>query len=224
MPVYRLNNDLIFPNPELADKDGLLAVGGDLSSERLLLAYFNGIFPWYTRGQPILWWSPDPRFVLFPGDIRVSKSMRKFLKKEVYTITIDKCFKEVMTACGRLRSDDTWITGDMIDAYCKLHYEGFAHSVETWYQNRLVGGLYGVSLGKCFFGESMFSTMDNASKAALITLSSKLMEKGFLFIDCQVYTEHLESMGAVKIPRKDFLEQLERGIAYETIRGMWSDF
>ncbi len=221
MPVYQLVEDLIFPSPGLARDDGLLAIGGDLSIERLLLAYSNGIFPWFSEGDPILWWSPDPRFVLFPNVVHISKSMRKFLKKNSYTVTFDTCFSEVMRMCGELRCNDTWITDEMLKSYCKLHELGYAHSAETWCNGRLVGGLYGVSLGKCFFGESMFSTMDNASKTALVQLSQKLLEKGFLLIDCQVYTDHLESMGGEKISRKRFLEYIQEGLKHETLKGMW---
>lgn len=213
MPIYRLTEDIVFPHPSLANEDGILAVGGDLSPERLLLAYSNGIFPWYSEDEPIIWWSPDPRFILYPKDIKISHSMKKLLKKQAFTVTFDTCFREVISNCASLRMEDgTWITDEMIAAYTRLHELGFAHSVETWYEDKLVGGLYGIALGKCFFGESMFSTMPNASKTALITLSDKLLKKGFLFIDCQVYTKHLESLGAVKIPRSEFLEMLEKGL------------
>ncbi|OPZ91015.1 MAG: Leucyl/phenylalanyl-tRNA--protein transferase [Firmicutes bacterium ADurb.Bin419] len=221
MPVYRLTGDLLFPHPSLSDEDGLLAVGGDLCVERLLLAYETGIFPWYEEGQPILWWSPDPRFILYPEDLKVSKSMEKVLRKKTYKVTYDTCFRDVITMCGKLRSGNTWITKGMIESYCELHKLGFAHSVETWFGNDLVGGLYGVSLGKCFFGESMFSTMDNASKTALITLTRELWRIGFHFIDCQVYSQHLESLGAVNVPRDTFLHELEIGLDHDTLRGTW---
>lgn len=220
MPVYRLTSDLVFPHPSLADEDGLLAIGGDLSVERLLLAYENGIFPWY-EGQAILWWSPDPRFILYPKNLRISKSMKKVLRKNIYRITFDQCFRKVITLCGEIRRNNTWINRDMIESYCELHNLGFAHSVEAWHEDKLVGGLYGVSLGKCFFGESMFSLMDNASKAALITLTAKLEYLGFHFIDCQVYTKHLESLGAINIPREDFLIELANGLKFKTLRGIW---
>ena len=224
MPVFINSKELIFPHPSLANEDGILAVGGDLSCERLLLAYRNGIFPWFTEDDPILWWSPDPRCVLFPKDIKISKSMKKFLRKQLYEVTFDTCFKDVITMCAELRRDNTWITSDIIDSYCKLHNLGFAHSIETWHEGALVGGLYGVSLGKCFFGESMFSVMENASKTALITLSQKLEEKDFLLIDCQVHSKHLESLGAVNIDRDKFLKYLERGLAHKTLRGNWEVF
>ncbi|MBZ9687545.1 leucyl/phenylalanyl-tRNA--protein transferase [Clostridium estertheticum] len=219
MPIYRLSNNLVFPDPSLAEEDGLLALDGDLSPERLLLAYSNGIFPWFSDEEPILWWSPDPRFVLYPKDIRISHSMKKILKKNIYKISFDTCFRDVISNCSNMRKEEgTWITNEMIEAYCKLHELGFAHSVETWYEDKLVGGLYGISMGKCFFGESMFSTMDNASKAAFITLSKLLDEKGFVVIDCQVHTHHLESLGAVYISREDFSQMVKRAISIEPLK------
>ncbi|HEX9059417.1 MAG TPA: leucyl/phenylalanyl-tRNA--protein transferase [Clostridia bacterium] len=212
MPVFMLNKNLVFPDPELAEEDGLIAIGGDLSIDRLLAAYANGIFPWYMKGEPILWWSPDPRCILFPENIHVSRSMKKFLKKNLYKVTYDKSFDEVIGMCRSLRENETWITNEMTDAYIGLHRAGFAHSVEVWYEEKLVGGLYGVSLGTAFFGESMFSAMENASKVALISLSSRLKAAGFKFIDCQVYNGHLESMGAVNIPRIDFLKLLHESV------------
>ncbi len=212
MPIYRLSNDLVFPHPSLSEEDGLLAIEGDLSPERLLLAYSKGIFPWFSDDEPILWWSPNPRFVVYPKHIKISHSMKKLLKKNTYTISFDTCFRDVISNCSNVRKETgTWITDEMIEAYCKLHELGFAHSVETWYEGKLVGGLYGISIGKCFFGESMFSIMDNASKVAFITLSKLLEEKGFLLIDCQVHTTHLESLGAVHIPRENFLELIGKG-------------
>lgn len=224
MPIYQITKDLIFPHPELASEDGILGIGGDLSPQRLLLAYRNGIFPWFSKEDPILWWSPDPRFVLFPEKICVSRSMQKLLRKDVYQITYDRAFREVITQCGALREhkEGTWITEDMVEAYCKLHQLGFAHSVETWYEGKLVGGLYGISLGRCFFGESMFSRMDNASKAAFITLTRALIIRQFLLIDCQVYTKHLESLGAENISRKAFLQVISRGVQDQTIQGKWT--
>lgn len=215
MAVYRLTEDLIFPHPSLANSDGLLAAYGDLSPQRLLLAYCNGIFPWYSQGEPILWWSPNPRFILYPKDIRISSSMKKILKKNTFKVTFDTCFRDVISNCANVRQDTTgtWITDEMIEAYCKLHELNLAHSVECWYQDKLVGGLYGLSIGKCFFGESMFHLMSNASKVAFITLCKVLEENNYLFIDCQVYTKHLESLGAVMISRDKYLKLLKKGIS-----------
>lgn len=214
MPIFRLNDDLIFPHPSLAEEDGLLAIDGDLSPERLMLAYSNGIFPWFSENEPILWWSPDPRFILYPKDIKVSHSMKKLLKKNVYRISFDTCFKDVISNCANVRKESgTWITDNMIEAYCELHKLGYAHSVEAWHEEKLVGGLYGISIGKCFFGESMFSTKSNASKAAFITLCKKLEEQDYIMIDCQVHTDHLESLGAINVSRDKFLELLEEGIS-----------
>lgn len=219
MPIYSLSDDLIFPHPSLAREDGLLAVYGDLSPERLLLAYSNGIFPWFSEDEPILWWSPDPRFILYPKDVKISHSMKKVIKKNTYKITFNTCFREVMYNCADTRKESgTWITNEMIESYCKLHELGFAHSVEAWYEDKLVGGLYGIIMGKCFFGESMFSTMSNSSKAAFITLCKLLEEKNFIMIDCQVYTKHLESLGAVNIPRSKFLELVEKGISITPLK------
>ena len=220
MTIYRLSNDdIIFPDPSLAEEDGLLAIEGDLSPERLLLAYSSGIFPWFSGLEPILWWSSNPRFVIYPSDIRISHSMKKIIKKNTYRISFDTCFRSVISNCSNIRKETgTWITNEMIEAYCKLHELGFAHSVETWHEDKLVGGLYGVSIGKCFFGESMFSTMDNASKVAFINLSKVLEQKGFDIIDCQVHTTHLESLGAVYISRADFLELIEKSISIKPLK------
>ncbi|TYQ15911.1 UNVERIFIED_CONTAM: leucyl/phenylalanyl-tRNA--protein transferase [Acetivibrio alkalicellulosi] len=223
MPIFQLSKEIIFPHPSLANRDGIIAVGGDLSIERLLLAYSNGIFPWFNENDPIIWWSPDPRFVLFPDNINVSKSMSKFFKKNVYTVTFDTSFDKVIKMCAKLRKDNTWINQEIIDSYNNLHNYGFAHSVEVWFENSLVGGLYGVSLGNCFFGESMFSIMDNASKTALIVLCEKLLEKDFLLIDCQIYSKHLESLGAVNISRDEFLCHLKTGLTTKTLQGNWSN-
>jgi len=194
MPVYRLPRELLFPDPEEADPSGLLAVGGDLSVRRLLLAYSMGIFPWYTEGEPILWWSPDPRLVLEPSSLKITKSLGRTIKKGVFSVTMDRCFARVIRKCAtieRKHERGTWITRDMIAAYCRLHRQGFAHSVETWERGRLVGGLYGVSLGAAFFGESMFAERSDASKTALVFLAGALAVWGFVLIDCQVRTEHL---------------------------------
>jgi leucyl/phenylalanyl-tRNA---protein transferase len=223
MPVFRLRPDLIFPSPELASAEGVLAVGGDLSPERLLLAYRLGIFPWYGEDEPILWWSPDPRFVLLPPELNVSRSTRQLLKKGLFQITFDRRFREVIESCRKPRKDrnGTWIHKEMMEAYCELHHRGFAHSVEVWRDEELAGGLYGVSLGKCFFGESMFSKVSNASKIALIALTRRLESLGFILIDCQIYTEHLRGLGARMIPRSLFLRMLAGGLNQETLQGDW---
>lgn len=213
MPIFRLTDQIIFPPAQLATREGLLAVGGDLSPERLLLAYREGIFPWYSQGQPILWWSPDPRMVLFPDELVVSKSLRKVLRKNIFRTTIDRSFFQLITACAQTRIDKgegTWITDEMIEAYDRLHRMGYAHSIEVWHGSSLVGGCYGVALGRCFFGESMFSLMDNASKIALVQLVEYLKTRGYVLIDCQVPTDHLKHMGARNIARSTFLRLLEK--------------
>ena len=224
MPVFLLSDTIEFPTPHLASEDGLLAVGGDLSQERLLLAYRMGIFPWFSNNEPILWWSPDPRLVLYPHEIKISKTLRKIIKKDVFNVSMDLAFNEVINQCAQVRvqkNEGTWIVRDMIDAYCNLHEAGFAHSVEVWHQGDLAGGLYGVSLGKCFFGESMFTRVSNASNVGLVKLLEHLKELSFDMIDCQVPTEHLIRFGARKIPRKLFLKQLERSLTAATKRGKW---
>lgn len=225
MPVYRLPDAVRFPPVDHAEKNGLLAVGGDLSPERLLTAYREGIFPWYADGEPILWWSPDPRFVLFPVELHVSRSMRQFLKKRTVRITFDRAFRKVISACRKPRpgQNGTWITREMLEAYCALHDLGYAHSVEVWQETRLAGGLYGISLGRAFFGESMFSAIPNASKAALITLVENLGRRGFDLIDCQVETAHLAGLGARPIPRSEFGALLRRSLRHKTLRGNWRD-
>lgn len=215
MAIYRLPEEIVFPNPELSEEDGLLAVGGDLSMERLLLAYSNGIFPWYNPGEEILWWCPKPRFILIPEEIKISKSMRKIIKKNKFKVTFNNDFESVISNCKGIREEShegTWITDEMKEAYINLHNHGYALSVETYENDELVGGLYGVIIGKCYFGESMFSKVSNASKIALITLAERLKELNFEFIDCQVYTEHLESMGAKMVPWKQFKNLLHKGI------------
>jgi leucyl/phenylalanyl-tRNA--protein transferase len=214
MPLFSINKELIFPPVELAEPDGLLAVGGDLSTERLVLAYRSGIFPWY-EGDHILWWCPDPRFVLFPTELVISKSMRAIIKKNIFTFTINKAFAEVITNCKRISRKDqesTWITDEVRKAYITLHNSGIAHSAEAWADGELVGGLYGVRLGNIFFGESMFSHASNASKFAFINYVEQLKKEGVQLIDCQVYTEHLESLGAQMIPRKKFIELLNQNL------------
>ena len=225
MPVYLLTNELIFPPPHLASEEGLLAVGGDLSQERLLLAYRMGIFPWYSDNEPILWWSPDPRLVLYLREFHISKTLKKIIKKGVFQITMDTAFEKVIRACARVHAKDdggTWIVDDMVKAYQKLHMSGYAHSVETWHEGELVGGLYGVSLGGSFFGESMFSVISNASSAALVALAGHLKEKSFDMIDCQVTTTHLKKFGAREVPRNRFLKQLKESVSKPTIKGVWS--
>jgi len=215
MPVFRLPNELIFPDPGLAEKDGLLAVGGDLSEDRLLLAYSMGIFPWYSDGSPILWWSPDPRLLLLPGDLKVSRSLRQVIKKGIFTVTMNTAFEEVIRHCSetdRRGQDGTWITREMVDAYIRLHRAGYAHSIESWHDGELAGGLYGIALGKAFFGESMFAKKSNASKVAFVTLVENLCKLDYHFIDCQVTTEHLKRLGAKEVTRKKFLGMLKKAL------------
>jgi leucyl/phenylalanyl-tRNA---protein transferase len=225
MPVFRLSDQIVFPEPELSREDGLLAVGGDLSLERLILAYRTGIFPWYSHGEPVLWWSPDPRLVLYPDALHISRSLMKTLKQGRFIVTLDQDFARVIAACARTLRDNqpgTWITADMMDAYCRLHEAGFAHSVEVWNQKELAGGLYGVSLGKCFFGESMFARQSNASKVGLVTLVHLLQKWSFHLIDCQVITRHLVRLGAREIPRKQFMAELRQALKSPTRRGNWN--
>jgi leucyl/phenylalanyl-tRNA--protein transferase len=225
MPVYLLSEDLVFPSPQLARREGLLAIGGDLSQERLLLAYRMGIFPWYSADEPIMWWSPDPRLVLYPSEFRVSRSLKKTIRKKVFDLTVDDAFESVINACAQSRTkadEGTWIVEDMIAAYCRLHESGLAHSVEAWQEGKLVGGLYGVSLGKCFFGESMFTHISNASKVALVALVEHLQALEFSLIDCQISTPHLLSFGAREIPRIRFLGELEQALKFPTLEGKWS--
>jgi len=224
MPIFLLSDEIKFPSPQLARNDGLLAIGGDLSRKRLLLAYSMGIFPWFSYESDILWWSPDPRLVLYPCEIKVSKSLKKILKNKKFTVTIDQAFDRVINCCAKIRlqnNEGTWINDDMIKAYCDLHESGFAHSVEAWHEGELAGGLYGVSLGKFFSGESMFTRVNNASKVALVFLVEYLRELSFDMIDCQVFTEHLVNFGAREILRKDFLKQLEKSLEAPTQKGRW---
>ena len=225
MPVYRLSQDLVFPSPHLASQEGLLAVGGDLSVNRLLLAYSLGIFPWYSEGDPILWWSPEPRFVLYPTELKVSRSLNKVIKKGLFEVTMDRAFEKVITECAKVRVENeegTWIVDEMVSAYCRLHVAGFAHSVEAWQGNDLAGGLYGVSLGKCFFGESMFTRVNNASKVALVALTRYLKANDFAFIDCQIPTDHLKRFGAREIARARFLDELDKALDAPTLQGRWT--
>lgn len=215
MPVVLLNKKPVVPDPEDAAPDGLLAVGGDLSRERLLRAYSLGIFPWYSEDSPILWWSPDPRLVLRPGDLHISRSLARVIKKNIFTFTVNAAFDEVIRACAenpRKGQSGTWITSEMIEAYSDLHRAGFALSGECWRDGMLAGGIYGVLLGRIFFGESMFSRENNASKVALVRLCGFLAKRGVELIDCQVETSHLRSLGARTMPRRAFLRELRRGL------------
>lgn len=212
LPLYFLGDRLEFPPVELANEDGLLAVGGDLSPERLLLAYKSGIFPWFNDDALILWWSPDPRMVLFPDKVKISKSMRKVIRDGKFRLTQNTSFAQVMEQCAKVARKDqsgTWITPEMKTAYEKLHQKGLAKSYEVWDGDNLVGGLYGVDLGHVFCGESMFSLKPNASKYAFIKMAEELVQKGYGLIDCQVHTDHLESLGAELISRTDFMEILQ---------------
>lgn len=210
MPLHLLNDRLWFPPVEEAMDDGLLAIGGDISPERLLLAYQQGIFPWYNEDLP-LWWSPDPRFVLFPDELRIHKSMRSIIQKNVFSFTVNQSFSEVLHQCSnspRSQQDGTWLNRELIDSLIVLHQSGHAHSVEVWQDSKLVGGLYGIKVGRVFCGESMFSFVSNASKFGLIHYVHQLKSEGIQIIDCQVYSEHLASLGARMIERKIFMEYL----------------
>ena len=225
MPVFRLSSDLTFPPAHLAIQEGLLAVGGDLSVARLIRAYRQGIFPWYAEDDPILWWSPDPRLVLHPPELHITRSLGRLLKKNRFSFTLDEAFEEVVRGCAAVRGENhpgTWIVPEMITAYTRLHAAGLAHSVEAWSKGQLAGGLYGVSLGRTFFGESMFTRISNASKAALVVLVENLRRQGFDLIDCQVTTPHLMQFGAREIPRMRFLKALRRSLDHRTLRGKWS--
>ena len=224
MPIFRLVDDVVFPPPDYADPSGLIAVGGDLSSDRLLEAYRVGIFPWYSEDQPILWWSPDPRFVLDLERFKISHSLRKTMRRNVFHVTFDRVFDEVIAACAeapREGQSGTWITPEMQEAYIRLHGLGYAHSVESWFNGTLVGGLYGVSLGKAFFGESMFHRKTDASKVALAVLVEKLQDWGFHFIDSQMTTDHMHRLGAEEIPRRIFLKKLHSALRHAPRRGKW---
>lgn len=211
MPIYQLSDDLIFPPVDGAE-DGVVAIGGDLTPERLLLAYKEGIFPWFNEDQPIIWWSPDPRFVLFPEKLRISRSMKRVLKKGDFSVTYDQDFEGVISACKqmpRIGQQGTWITDEMEMAYIRLFEMGYAHSIEVWKNKELVGGMYGVQVGAVFCGESMFSKESNASKVALMTFLLKFQEEGGKLLDCQIYSDHLASLGAEEITREQFLKLLQ---------------
>jgi leucyl/phenylalanyl-tRNA---protein transferase len=210
--MHIISKELFFPPVEEASNDGILAIGGDLSTERLLLAYKSGIFPWFEDGDPIVWWSPPLRMVVFPEDFKVSKSIRNIINRGLFTITFNTSFREVISNCQQIKRDHqygTWITDEMLEAYCKLHEIGVAKSIEVWRNEELVGGLYGIDMGHVFCGESMFSKVSNASKIAFVSLIKYLKEQNYKLLDCQVYNEHLDSLGAVEIPRSDFLSILK---------------
>lgn len=214
MHISFLSDELTFPSVEMAEEDGLLAMGGDLSVDRLLLAYRSGIFPWFNEDELPMWWCPDPRFVLFPDELHISKSMQQLLKRTTFTVTMNNAFTEVIRLCAETRKpkEGTWITNEIMTAYTKLHEMGYAVSVEAWKNDELVGGLYGIRMGKLFFGESMFSKVSNASKYAFISYVQRLQQEGIVLVDCQVYTEHLESLGARMIARSMFSEILQHNL------------
>lgn len=222
--IYTLDETLFFPPPAQAQPDGMLAVGGDLAVPRLLLAYSQGIFPWYHTGLPILWWSPPKRALLDPKTIHISRSMRKILHQGIFEVRFDTNFQQVIKACAqtpRKTETGTWIVPEMQKAYLALHESGYAHSVEVYAANRLVGGLYGISLGGCFFGESMFSIVSNASKVALLTLAQYVQKWDFDFIDCQMMNEHLAQFGTYEVPRETYLQRLAQSLQKPTRRGLW---
>ena len=224
MPVFQLNDDILFPPVHYAEADGLLAIGGDLRPERLLVAYAMGIFPWYNDDDPILWWSPDPRMVLYLDELHLSRSMHRTLKRGGFTVRFDTSFEAVVRGCAKPGPgrEATWISEDIVAAYCRLHDAGFAHSVECWRGDHLAGGLYGVSLGRCFFGESMFSRESNASKTALAVLVAHLRRWEFDLIDCQIANDHLARLGGRDIPRDVFVDYLEETLQHPTRRGAWT--
>jgi len=224
MPIFRLSEKLDFPPAHLARSDGLLCIGGDLTARRLILAYENGIFPWFSSSEPLLWWSPDPRLVLFPDRIHISRSLNKKIKKAPFDIRIDNAFEETIQSCALVRKNNnegTWIVKEMIEAYVMLHNLGYAHSIEAWKNSQLVGGLYGVCIGGCFFGESMFSLESDASKIALVALAEYKKKNRFDLIDCQVTTEHLIYMGAVEISRNNFLNMVNTSVKREMDKNIW---
>ncbi len=224
MPVYQLTDKLVFPPAALAEKDGLLAIGGDLSPERLLLAYSTGIFPWFSEGDPILWWSPSPRLIIFPDEFKIPKRLSRLMRQKKFSVTLDKAFRQVISACATLDEREekgTWITRNMIEAYCQLHDMGYAHSVECWQDDKLAGGLYGISLGRVFFGESMFSRQPDSSKIALVSLVKKITEWDFDLIDCQMKTAHLMQFGAREIPGPEFQKLLAKSMSYPPQTGKW---
>lgn len=220
----KISGDFPDTSEALTEPDGLLAAGGDLTLERLILAYRNGIFPWFSDGQPILWWAPNPRSVLFPDVLKISRSLRRTLKRDVFNVTVDQAFDQVIQGCAAPRRDqsDTWITTPMITAYENLYRHGYAHSVECWSRDELVGGLYGVTIGQVFFGESMFSKRADASKVALVELAAQLLDWDYKLIDCQIHNAHLASLGATRIPRRDFNALLYNFCARSPTAGAWA--
>ncbi len=216
-----------FPPVEQASPEGIVASGGNLSPGMLLSAYRQGIFPWFGPGEPVLWWSPDPRFLLFPEELHISRSMKTTMERGTFSFSFDTSFFEVIAQCSHVprkgQNGETWITESMIQGYAALHELGYAHSLEVWQGGELCGGLYGISLGRCFFGESMFSRVSNASKAALIFLRDQVQQHNFLFIDCQVYTPHLASMGARNVPREHFFTLLDEGLSFPDMQGTWNN-
>ncbi len=224
MPVFQLTNDVIFPRPDLAEESGLIAIGGDLNPRRLITGYRCGIFPWYSEGDPILWWFTSPRLVIYPDEFRISKRLARYMRKPLYRVTMDKAFEEVIESCARIRTingEETWITKEMKEAYCKMHDLGYAHSVECWQNETLAGGLYGIALDRVFFGESMFTRMSNSSKIALASLVLHLRKNNFGLIDCQMTTEHLVRYGAREISGRAFLNHLDQLISTTSSHGVW---
>ena len=224
MPVFQLSDEPIFPLPEMAEPDGLLAVGGDLSPERLLKAYSMGIFPWYSQGDPILWWSPSPRLILDLEDFKISRRLQRLIGQGRFRVTVDQAFSEVIRSCAktpRPLGDGTWVTPEMIEAYCHLHELGYAHSIESWVGDELAGGLYGVAIAKVFFGESMFASVTDSSKVALAALVAQIKKWDFDFIDCQVKTDHLISLGAKEISGEEFRTRLARAVNRPSRKGKW---
>ncbi len=225
MPIFRIPRELLFPDPALAEPSGLLGVGGDLSAQRMILGYQRGIFPWYSAGQPILWWSPDPRMVLYPDQLVVQRSLGKRIRQRRYEVTLDRAFPDVIARCATVRrpgQDGTWLTPAMMRALHQLHDLGYAHSVEAWEDGRLVGGLYGVAVGRFFSGESMFADAPDASKVAFVLMVRQLERWGWPLVDCQVHTEHLERFGGVEIPRTRYLQEIAPLVEAEGKLGKWS--
>jgi leucyl/phenylalanyl-tRNA--protein transferase len=223
---FQLTNELVFPDPKLSEEDGLLAIGGDLSIERLLLAYTYGIFPWFNPDEPILWWSPKERPLFFPGQFKLSKSMKSTIRNKGYEVKFDQNFEAVLDACAstpRKEGNATWLGDDMKASYRQLHRLGYAHSVETYLNDELVGGLYGVSLGRAFFGESMFAKKSDASKVALFTLLENMKDWGFAFVDGQIPTDHMKSIGAQVIQQDDFMEILDYALSFPDKTGKWTN-